>query len=182
MDHRPLARWRACFALGDHIWRARRGVRATRRAHGCTTLAPPISRTYALRSDPSPPQLLNDPRSTSDASPINIALDAPRHAGMAHRGPHPHGYMHRQALDMRHCRVRDGEPVSHRQHYRVRHRHEPLLVCALDYPPDRDRHRKYPFETMANGGGTRLGSASDQAAGRLRGTSPGTHAITHSVC
>ena len=109
-----------------------------------------------------------------------IALHAPCHARMAHRGPHPHGHMHGQTLNMRHCRVRNGDPVSPRQRHRIRHSHESLLVCALDYPPNRNGHRKYPFETVGRGGGNRPRSASNQEPGRLRGT-PGTCSFCVSI-
>ena len=165
MDHWPLTRWLARFALGNYIRRARRDVRAARRAHGRATLASAVSRTLSpFRSE----SLQYDPRSPPTHHPV-IALDTPPHARMAHRRPHSHGHLHGQTLYMRHCRVRDGEPVSPRQRHRVRYRHEPVLVCALDYAPDRDGHQ-YPFEAVGRGGGTRPRSASDQEAGRLLGT------------
>ena len=100
----------------------------------------------------------------------HIAIDTPHHASISHRGSHSHGHLHGNTLDVWHCRIRVGEPVSPRQYHRVRHRHEPLLVCARDHPFDRHGHRKYPFEALGCGGGTRPRGASDQEAGRLRGT------------
>jgi hypothetical protein len=92
------------------------------------------------------------------------AVDPPHHTCVAHGRSDRYGHMYGLAVDVRHGRVCDGEPLPPWEHHRIRHRYEPLLVRAPYDPPNRNSHRPRTFEAMAYCGGTRSRSAADEEA------------------
>ena len=92
------------------------------------------------------------------------AVDAPYHTCVAHGGSDRYGHLYGLAVDLRHGRVRNGEPLPPWEHYRIRHRHESLVGRAPNEPPNCNGHRPRTLEAMVCCGGTRSRSAADEEA------------------